>query len=149
MSNDTNYKIKIKGPTKKVDCLLDYLSIKHELWQKCERKLSKLSGKKYEAAFKQAMKQAGAKKHADFVSWGFMPEKQAKKPAGQAQVELSAWANENSLGNVWISGKDGELACLQARFPDISIQAKFDDEYGKGACNQPEFEKDYTKMFED
>jgi hypothetical protein len=69
MSNDTNYTINIKGPSATVEALLDYLDGKLAFWEECKPKLSKLSGKKYDTAFKQLMKEAGVIKHAVGCLW--------------------------------------------------------------------------------
>ena len=143
MSNDTNYKIRIRGDVAVLDSVLKYLHIKHQRWEKWQSRNSKLTGAKRKAAFDKAMKADGAAKVADFVSWGFCVEKVVKKTKKEAEALLTSWANENSLGNVWISGAEGELACLLKKYPDIKIAAKFDDDYGRGKCIGPAFQKDY------
>ena len=106
MSNDTNYKIRIRGDVAVLDSVLKYLHIKHQRWEKWQSRNSKLTGAKRKAALDKAMKADG-------------------------------------LGNVWISGAEGELACLLKKYPDIKIAAKFDDDYGRGKLYGPAFEKDY------
>ena len=131
MSNDTNYKIKIRGKTSKVDEALTYLDLKFQRWQDYQNK-----GVKYT----RAMKFIGATKPAEVVSWGFCVEKKTMKPKGETEAVLTSWANENS-GNIWISGGEGELACLFHKFPDIKITATFSDDYGRGTCVGPDFDK--------
>lgn len=48
-------------------------------------------------------------------------------------VRIYGWANENSLGNYWITGEDGEMGDLARKFPDVEIDGWYSDEYTKGS----------------
>jgi hypothetical protein len=146
MSNDTTYSIKLKGAAKKVTTLLEYQKQKQKDWDKWQTK-QREKPEAYKNALDALMKAKGAKSIADVGSWGF--DVKSKKILGEElSVTLSSWANENSLGNMWISGEAGELRFLQERFPDVDISASFKDEYGKGVCSAPTFVKTYSKYFD-
>jgi hypothetical protein len=71
------------------------------------------------------------KSFAAVVSWGYSFEDEISEiPSGAASIDATAWANQNSLGNVWISGDDGEIADLRARFSFLTISGTYKDEYG-------------------
>ncbi len=53
-------------------------------------------------------------------------------------VRLYGWANENSLGNIWITGEVGELSDLSRKFPDIEINGWYRDEYSYGTLYEGE-----------
>ena len=53
-------------------------------------------------------------------------------------VRLYGWANENSLGNIWITGESGELSDLSRKFPDIEIDGWYRDEYSSGPLYEGE-----------
>jgi hypothetical protein len=141
MSNDTTFNIRLRGPTSVIKRLVEYLEEKETRWDAFER--CNLQGGPRKAAFEEAMRKAGATKPADFATWGFSIRKRTAAPRGRIHVELAAWANENAF-NVPISGEDGELACLQARFPEVTIEAEFRDDYGEGDCGAPSFVKCYS-----
>ena len=134
MSNDTNYKIKIRGKTSIVNEALSYLELKFKSWQDYQNK---------GLTCEQVMKLLGAKKHAEVSTWGFNFERKTIKPKDETEAVLTSWANENHFGNIWISGSEGELSCLLNKFPNLKISATFSDDYGRGKCNSPEFIKDY------
>jgi hypothetical protein len=146
MSNDTTYSIKLKGAAKKVTALLEYQKQKQKDWGKWQTQQQGGKTESYKKALDTLMKAKGAKSIADVGSWG-VDVKNKKTMGEELSVTLSSWANENSLGNMWISGEAGELRFLQERFPDVNILASFKDEYGKGVCSAPTFKKTYSKYF--
>jgi hypothetical protein len=48
-------------------------------------------------------------------------------------VRLYGWANENSFGNIWITGEEGELCDLARKFPSIEIDGWYRDEHSYGS----------------
>jgi hypothetical protein len=139
MSNDTDYKIKIRGKTSAIDEALNYLDSKFQSWQDYQNK---------GITCPEAMKLTGATKPAEVVSWGFTVEKKTTKPKAETEVILTSWANENHFGNIWISGGEGELSCLLKKFPNLKISATFIDSYGRGRCVESSFDKEYARANE-
>lgn len=48
-------------------------------------------------------------------------------------VRLYGWANENSLGNIWITGEEGELCDLARKFPRVEVNGWYKDSYSCGS----------------
>jgi hypothetical protein len=99
----------------------DYLTEKKRLWDG--------RGSKTAEAL---LKQAGLKHPAEVVTWGFEFGSIRKGDDGAYSVDVSSWANENFLGNIWISGEEGELRFLMDRFPSLTIEGEFDGEEMSG-----------------
>ena len=78
------------------------------------------------------LKESGLEKGAEVVSWGFIFGK-IKNNGDSFSVEVTSWANENGLGNIWISGSEGELYFLLKKFPELDVSGSFKAEYGKGS----------------
>lgn len=83
-------------------------------------------------------KKVGARRPNSVVSWGFLFD--AIEADGDGfRLPASVFANQ-SFANVPITGDDGELADLLARFPELVIEGEFRDEYGRGTVFQTEQE---------
>jgi len=122
MSNDINYSLKFRSDQRKTLAQVkDYLTEKKRLWDG--------RGSKTVDAL---LKQAGLKHPAEVVTWGFEFGSIRKQDDGTHSVDVSSWANENSVGNIWISGEEGELRFLMDKFPGLTIEGQFDGEYGGG-----------------
>ena len=122
MSNDTNYNLTFSCPSRQqLEHVLWYLNFKKARWDYWHA-----SGKDTDGLCARV----GTKSPAAVVSWGFSIEGDIEEsPSGAASVTATAWANQN-LGNVWISGGDGEVADLRERFPCLTIEGTCKDEYG-------------------
>lgn len=141
MSNDSSYTIRITGPPKRIDELLEYLEVKlnrWETWQKMHRNISSAS---YKKALAKTLRELGMNSLGEFVSWGFLEENRISS-AKKDTLTLHAWANENST-NTPISGAEGELRVLYDRFSDLSYKVRYQDDYSSGSCYPPVFEKDF------
>ena len=122
MSNDIDYNLRFRSHQRKTLAQVkDYLTEKKLLWDG--------RGSKTAEAL---LKQAGLKHPAEVVTWGFEFWSIRKGDDGAYSVDVSSWANENSLGNIWISGEEGELKFLIDKFPGLAIEGEFDGEYGGG-----------------
>ncbi len=71
------------------------------------------------------------KNYGAVVSWGFEFDEINVDEDGEVSVMVRAWANQN-VSNVYISGKEGELADLLDKFPFLDISGHFEGEYGSG-----------------
>jgi hypothetical protein len=141
MSNDSSYTIRITGEANRIDQMLDYLVKKMNRWEAWEKKHKKITGPAHLKAMKKSMKELGLTYTGEFVSWGFTVEKRVKRTKTDT-VTLYTWANENS-SNTPVSGPEGELHALHEKFPDLTIKVKYKDDYSKGGCAPPNFEKDF------
>lgn len=122
MSNDINYDLKFRSDKRStLTQVKDYLTEKKRQW---DGRGSKTAG--------DLLKEAGLKHPAEVVTWGFEFGSIRKQADGTYSADVSSWANENSLGNIWISGDKGELKFLLDRFPGLTIAGEFDGDYGKG-----------------
>ncbi len=122
MSNDINYDLRFRSDKRStLTQVKDYLTEKKRQWDGRGSKTAK-----------DLLKEAGLKHPAQVVTWGFEFGSIRKQADGTYSADVSSWANENSLGNVWISGDKGELKFLLDRFPGLTIGGEFDGDYGKG-----------------
>lgn len=123
MSNDTSLQLTFKCPTtEELNHVLWYLDFKKSRWDHWEK--SKGS--------KGLKARVGTRSAAAIVSWGFsIEEPPSVNEHGTAIAKLTAWANQNTR-NVWITGDRGELADLRKRFPFLTIEGTYSDEYGSG-----------------
>jgi len=127
MSNDITYSLTFRAAKRKT--LLEvkrYLADKKDRWDNRGRKTAEA-----------LMKETGLKHAAEVVSWGFDFGRIEKDGGGYA-VEVSSWANENSLGNIWISGEQGELHFLLRDFPDLEISGTYRGSYTRGSVHGSE-----------
>lgn len=137
MSNDINYDLKFRSDKRStLTQVKDYLTEKKRQW---DGRGSKTAG--------DLLKEAGLKHPAEVVTWGFEFGSIRKQADGTYSADVSSWANENSLGNVWISGDKGELKFLLDRFPGLTIAGEFDGDYGKGLVDG--YELIYREQEED
>lgn len=116
MSNDTTYQLEFRHES--IDSMLEilnYLKTKKERWDKAVQEGKGAS---------DLMEELGLENRNEVASWGF--------DVTGVTVGLSAWANENVF-NVPISGDDGELADLQAKFPELEITGTYQDDYTYGS----------------
>ena len=122
MSNDINYNIVFEAPQKVLLMQVkSYLEDKKSRWDN--------RGEKTAA---DLLKETGLKHGAEIVCWGFEFGKIQENKGGSFSVEVTSWANENSLGNIWISGPEGELHFLMEKFPELEISGSFVGAYGRG-----------------
>lgn len=122
MSNDIDYNLRFRSHQRKTLAQVkDYLTEKKRLWDG--------RGSKTAEAL---LKQAGLKHPAEVVTWGFEFGSIRKGDDGAFSVDVSSWANENSLGNIWISGEEGELRFLMDKFSGLAIEGEFDGEEMSG-----------------
>ena len=123
MSNDTDFKIEFSCPTRdQLDHVLQYLVFKKSRWDSWQQRGGSST---------ELLARVGSKSYATIVSWGFNLTSEIEEDAhGRASVKATAWANQNSLGNVWISGEDGEIEDLRRRFSFLTIEGTYKDEYG-------------------
>jgi hypothetical protein len=140
MSNDTNYKITIKGANEQIRAVVNYLEEKSSRWENWKKINNLTNPTKRQKAFKNALNNFGLTKPAEFVSWGFNQEKIEDGP-GTSTVFMSGFANENSQ-NTSISGSEGELAVLYDKFPILDYMVDYEDEISSGVCHPPKFEKE-------
>jgi hypothetical protein len=122
MSNDITYSLTFRAAKRRT--LLEvkrYLADKMDRWDNRGRKTAEA-----------LMKETGLKHAAEVVSWGF-DFGRIEKDGGGCAVEVSSWANENSLGNIWISGEQGELHFLLRDFPDLEIFGSYRGSYSSGS----------------
>ena len=66
-------------------------------------------------------------------TWRLAVEEVRRKGELGYSTRLSGWANENSLGNYWITGEEGEMGDLANKFPSIEIDGWYRDEYSYGS----------------
>jgi hypothetical protein len=132
MSCDADFSIEVCAEKKvHLQKMLKYLEEKKMRWDSW-----KASGK----SSTELLEATGEKNFADVVSWGFQWGRIKKAPGQGYKVEGTAWANENS-SNVHISGANGELASIAARFPEVEWSVEYSDEYGQEAfLTAPDFE---------
>jgi hypothetical protein len=122
MSNDINYDLRFRSDKRStLTQVKDYLTEKKRQWDGRGSKTAK-----------DLLKEAGLKHPAEVVTWGFEFGSIRKQADGTYSADVSSWANENSLGNVWISGDKGELKFLLDRFPGLTIDGEFDGEEMSG-----------------
>lgn len=123
MSNDTDFTLTLTCPSReKLEYVLAYLQFKKRRWDFWQRQ---------EGRSKDLLKRVGGRNPAAVVAWGFnLDDEISVDEDGCASVSGTAWANQNSLGNVWISGDDGELVDLVKRFAFLDISGEMKDEYG-------------------
>ena len=122
MSNDTDFKLEFSCPSREqLEHLLWYLNFKKERWDYWQRNGNGSDG---------LLARVGTKSCAAVVAWGFSLEDEITvSSSGRAIIKVTAWANQNS-GNVHISGESGEIADLRERFPFLTIDGTYSDEYG-------------------
>lgn len=143
MSNDSNYTIKVSGKRETIDQLLAYLDRKKERYETWQEKVKGITGEAYVSGRNAAMKEFGLTRVCEFVTWGFFLESR-KDLKRISKIVLGGWANENSW-NMAISGEDGELAELYSRFPELSYAVAYSDDYSRGDCYPPAFEKEISE----
>ena len=143
MSNDTNYTIRVQGEKGKVEQLLKSLEEKQARYETWQEDNKGLAGKERSDALAKALKKHGLNSPADFVTWGFFVESR-KNLKGKSEVVLGGWANENS-SNCAISGESGELAAICRAFPELEYSVDYNDEYSRGTCTRPHFEKEESE----
>jgi hypothetical protein len=136
MSNDISYNLVFTTP-KKAQLLQvkSYLEDKKSRWDN--------RGEKTAA---DLLQETGLKNAAEVVCWGFEFGKIEQK-GDSFSVEVTSWANENSLGNIWISGSEGELHFLLEKFPELEISGSFEGEFGRGSVYGSEL--DYESWNDD
>jgi formylglycine-generating enzyme required for sulfatase activity len=129
MSNDISYDLVFIAP-KKAQLLQvkSYLEDKKSRWDN--------RGEKTAA---DLLKETGLQNAAEIVCWGFEFGK-IQQNGDSFSVEVTSWANENSLGNIWISGAEGELHFLLEKFPELEISGSFKGEFGRGSVCGSELE---------
>ncbi len=122
MSNDTDFKLQlICSSREQLQHVLGYLDFKKSRWDSWSRKGSGST---------ELMARVGAESPAAVVAWGLTLEGEIEEDSwGQATISATAWANQN-MGNVHISGESGEIADLRERFPFLTIEGTYKDEYG-------------------
>ena len=122
MSNDTDFKLTFSCPSReKLEHVIWYLDFKKERWEYWKQNGNPSDG---------LLARVGTKSYAAVVAWGFSLEDEiAVNPSGRATIKATAWANQNSR-NVHISGDNGEIADLRERFPFLTIDGTYSDEYG-------------------
>lgn len=121
MSNDINYNLIFHAPQKVLLMQVkSYLEDKKSRWEN--------RGEKTAA---DLLQETGLKHAAEVVTWGFEFGK-IQKTGDSFSVEVTSWANENSFGNIWISGPEGELRFLMEKFPELEISGSFEGSYGRG-----------------
>ncbi len=123
MSNDTDFTLRFTCSNREqLEHVLGYIHFKKARWDYWQRNGND-SG--------SLLARVGMKSFAAVVSWGYSFEDEiTESPSGNASIDATAWANQNSLGNVWISGDDGEIADLRGRFSFLTISGTYKDEYG-------------------
>jgi formylglycine-generating enzyme required for sulfatase activity len=128
MSNDISYNLVFEAPQKVLLMhVKSYLEDKKSRWDN--------RGEKTAA---DLLKETGLKHGAEIVTWGFQFGKIQENKGGRFSVEVTSWANENSLGNIWISGSEGELHFLLEKFPELEISGSFKGEFGQGCVDGSE-----------
>ena len=65
-------------------------------------------------------------------TWRLSLDQIKKTSSNEWSVRISGWANENSFGNIWITGSNGEIADLKRKFPQIEVEGWYKDEYSSG-----------------
>lgn len=65
-------------------------------------------------------------------TWRLSLDQIKKSSSNEWSVRISGWANENSFGNIWITGSSGEIADLKMKFPQIEVEGWYKDEYSSG-----------------
>jgi hypothetical protein len=122
VSNDINYDLRFRSDKRStLTQVKDYLTEKKRQWDGRGSKTAK-----------DLLKEAGLKHPAEVVTWGFEFGSIRKQADGTYAADVSSWANENFLGNIWISGEEGELRFLMERFPSLTIEGEFDGEEMSG-----------------
>ena len=128
MSNDISYNLVFEAPQKVLLMQVkSFLEDKKSRWDN--------RGEKTAA---DLLKETGLKHGAEIVTWGFEFGKIQENNGGSFSVEVTSWANENSLGNIWISGPEGELHFLMEKFPELEISGSFVGAYGRGCVDGSE-----------
>jgi len=122
MSNDTDFRLAFSCPSREeLEHVLWYLNFKKERWDHWQRNGNGSDG---------LLARVGTKSNAAVVAWGFSLEDEIKvSSSGRATIKATAWANQN-WRNVHISGESGEIADLRERFPFLTIDGTYKDEYG-------------------
>jgi hypothetical protein len=123
MSNDTDFTLALSCPDrKKLEYVLQYVQFKKRRWDFWQRR---------EGRSRELLNRVGGHNAAAVVAWGLNSDSDITVDEdGCASISCTAWANQNSLGNVWISGDDGELVDLVKRFAFLDISGEMKDEYG-------------------
>lgn len=123
MSNDIDYNLVFTAPKKIILIQVQsYLEDKKFRWDNRGEKTAT-----------ELLKETGLQKGAEVVTWGFNFGKIQEDIGGGFSVEVTSWANENNLGNIWISGPEGELYFLMEKFPELEISGSFEGSYGRGS----------------
>lgn len=122
MSNDINYNLTFRAAKRRTLLKVrQYLSQKRKRWENRGRKTAEA-----------LLKETGLGHPAEVVTWGFDFGPIQKQGDGYA-AEVTSWANENSLGNIWISGEKGELHFLLRDFPELDISGTYRGTYASGS----------------
>jgi hypothetical protein len=131
MSCDTEYTIRVSASKKKtLLALKKYLGEKKKRWDEWDAQ-----GK----SSVDLIKITGDSEYADVVSWGYRWNDIVKED-GAYTMEGFSWANEN-WNNVPIRHKNGELASIAKRFPEIAWEVEYSNEYDEeGLVYPPDFE---------
>jgi len=136
MSNDISYNLVFTAPKKSLILQVkSYLEDKKSRWEN--------RGDKTAA---DLLNETGLQNAAEVVCWGFEFGK-IQQNGDSFSVEVTSWANENSLGNIWISGSEGELHFLLEKFPELEISGSFKGEFGRGSVYGSEL--DYESWNDD
>jgi len=137
MSNDTDFTLRFRHKSKR------YLE---QVKRRCAEKKDHYDRHKATGEnLKVLMRQVGAKKRNEVVTWGFEFEKIRKDGDGYC-LPATAWANQN-VNNLHVTGEDGELADLLAHFPELEIEGEYVDEYGRGSVCQAD--QEFEESLED
>lgn len=123
MSNDTDFALRFSCSNREqLEHVLGYIQFKKARWDYWQHNGNDSAS---------LLARMGMESFAAVVSWGYNFEDEiTEAPSGIASIDATAWANQNSLGNVWISGNDGEIADLRERFSFLLITGTYNDEYG-------------------
>ena len=141
MSNSSQYIVSVTGTRREVARVARHLEMKRSRYKKFEAAVrDDSSGRGYQALLDEAMEKAKVTRLGDFATWGYQRINEERLSDGRARLVLMMTANENGR-NLWVSDYDGELHCLQDRFPSVTVYADYKDDYGSGNCVAPDFEK--------
>lgn len=131
MSCDTEYQIRVYSNKRKTLVeLKNYLKEKKDRWEAWSEQ-----GK----GSRELVELLGESSPADVVCWGYAWDK-IEKVEGGYLMKGSSWANENAM-NVPIRWKEGELASIAKKFPDLDWEVEYSNEYDEeGVVYGPDFE---------
>ncbi len=123
MSNDTDFELELSCPNREqLDHVLEYIEFKKSRWDSWQARGGDSAALRARVGTTQA---------AAVVSWGIELQGEIEvDDFGHCRVSATAWANENSW-NARISGDEGEIADLRARFSFLTIEGTYKDEYGE------------------